>query len=104
MTPQTLSIGIPKLQAVDEKGRLFFRRIFMVKTAVSGPPPDTLHALEVLDTQLRWLSSWTVHNANHVREKRDGMKVGGHQASCASMTSIMAALYFHAPRPQDKLR
>src|SRR3546814_10227499 len=43
------------------------------------------------------------HNANHIRKKRDGLKVGGHQASCASMTAIMAALYFHALRPQDKV-
>jgi len=64
---------------------------------------DTPAALEALDTRLRWLSSWTVHNANHLREKRDGLKVGGHQASCASMTAIMAALYFHALRPQDKV-
>ena len=64
---------------------------------------DTLSALESLDTRLRWLSAWTVHNANHLREKRDGLKVGGHQASCASMTTIMAALYFHALRPQDKV-
>jgi pyruvate dehydrogenase E1 component len=64
---------------------------------------DTLAALDALDTRLRWLSSWTVHNANHLREKRDGLKVGGHQASCASMTAIMAALYFHALRPQDKV-
>ena len=64
---------------------------------------DTLRALEMLDTRLRWLSAWTIHNANHLREKRDGLKVGGHQASCASMTAIMAALYFHALRPQDKV-
>ncbi|CAN5380221.1 pyruvate dehydrogenase E1 component [soil metagenome] len=64
---------------------------------------DTLAALEALDTRLRWLSAWTIHNANHLREKRDGLKVGGHQASCASMTAIMAALYFHALRPQDKV-
>jgi pyruvate dehydrogenase E1 component len=75
----------------------------MVKAAIAGARPDALHALEALDTQLRWLSSWTVHNANHLRHKRDGMKVGGHQASCASMTAIMAALYFHALRPQDKV-
>jgi pyruvate dehydrogenase E1 component len=60
-------------------------------------------SLEQLETRLRWLSSWTVHNANHLRPKRDGLKVGGHQASCASMTAIMAALYFHALRPQDKV-
>jgi pyruvate dehydrogenase E1 component len=44
-----------------------------------------------------------IHNANHLRDSRDGLKVGGHQASCASMTAIMAALYFHALRPQDKV-
>ena len=64
---------------------------------------DLVSALEALDTRLRWLSSWTVHNANHIREKRDGLKVGGHQASCSSMTAIMTALYFHALRPQDKV-
>jgi len=64
---------------------------------------DTVKALDMLETRLRWLSSWTIHNANHIREKRDGLKVGGHQASCASMTAIMAALYFHALRPQDKV-
>jgi pyruvate dehydrogenase E1 component len=65
--------------------------------------PDLIQTLEALDTRLRWLSAWTIHNANHLRESRDGLKVGGHQASCASMTAIMAALYFHALRPQDKV-
>lgn len=64
---------------------------------------DVVTTLEMLDTRLRWLSSWIVHNANHVRPKRDGMKVGGHQASCASITTIMATLYFHALRPHDKV-
>ncbi|MFL0671526.1 MAG: transketolase [Erythrobacter sp.] len=59
--------------------------------------------LEAIEQRLRWLASWTVHNANNLREKRDGLKVGGHQASCASMTAIMTALYFHALRPQDKV-
>lgn len=64
--------------------------------------PD-LEALRLLDDRLRWLSSWTIHNANHLRESVDGLKVGGHQASCASMTAIMAALYFHALGPNDKV-
>jgi pyruvate dehydrogenase E1 component len=64
--------------------------------------PD-LEALKLLDERLRWLSAWTIHNANHLRESRDGLKVGGHQASCASMTAIMAALYFHALGPNDKV-
>ncbi|WP_176596353.1 MULTISPECIES: transketolase [Sphingobium] len=62
-----------------------------------------VNSLEQLDTRLRWLSSWMIHNANHIRPKTDAMKVGGHQASCASMTAIMSALYFHALRPQDKV-
>lgn len=62
-----------------------------------------MQMLELLESRLRWLSSWTVHNANHIRPKRDGLKVGGHQASCSSMTAIMAALYFHALRPGDKV-
>ncbi len=64
---------------------------------------ETVRNLELLDRRLRWLSSWTIHNANNVRESRDGVKVGGHQASCASMTAIMAALYFHALGPNDKV-
>lgn len=74
----------------------------MVKTA-SYSNAETTNVLETLEARLRWLSSWTVHNANHIRPKRDGLKVGGHQASCSSMTAIMAALYFHALRPQDKV-
>lgn len=64
---------------------------------------EKIAAIETLDSRLRWLASWIVHNANHIRPKRDGLKVGGHQASCASMTAIMAALYFHALRPHDKV-
>ncbi|BDW81475.1 pyruvate dehydrogenase E1 component [Erythrobacter sp. Dej080120_24] len=64
---------------------------------------DVTAKLEQIEQRLRWLSSWTIHNANNLRPKRDGLKVGGHQASCASMTAIMAALYFSALRPQDKV-
>ncbi|MFN3512976.1 MAG: transketolase [Phenylobacterium sp.] len=63
----------------------------------------TVEHLARLDERLRWLSAWTIHNANHLRNSRDGLKVGGHQASCASMTTILAALYFHALRPQDRV-
>ena len=72
-------------------------------TTLSGDRQDLIETLEALDKRLLWLSSWMIHNANNIRPKRDGLKVGGHQASCASMTAIMAALYFHALRPQDKV-
>ncbi|UDL92772.1 transketolase [Mesorhizobium sp. PAMC28654] len=44
-----------------------------------------------------------IHNANHLRENTDGLKVGGHQASSASMATIMTALYFSALRPEDRI-
>jgi pyruvate dehydrogenase E1 component len=67
------------------------------------PATTDIEALKALDERLRWLSAWTIHHANHVRENMDGLKVGGHQASCASMTAIMAALYFHALEPNDRV-
>jgi pyruvate dehydrogenase E1 component len=67
------------------------------------PAPAYLQPLQRLDERLRWLATWTIHNANHLRNSPDGLKVGGHQASCASMTAIMTALYFHALRPQDRV-
>ena len=65
------------------------------------PSPNTLAALE---RRLLWLSSWMIHHANHLRPADEmEVKVGGHQASSASMATIMAALYFHALRPEDRV-
>ncbi|MEM8744727.1 MAG: transketolase, partial [Pseudomonadota bacterium] len=65
--------------------------------------PDTLAVLRDLRRKILWLSTWMIHNANHLRESTDGLKVGGHQASSASCASIMTALYLHALRPQDRV-
>jgi pyruvate dehydrogenase E1 component len=59
--------------------------------------------LKTIERRLLWLSHWMIHHANHVRPKVDGIKVGGHQASSASMVSIMTALYFSALRPEDRV-
>lgn len=64
---------------------------------------DRVATLDTLDARLRWLSAWTIHNANHLREHPDGLKVGGHQASCASISTIMTALYFSALGPNDRV-
>ena len=69
----------------------------------ADPVSDRIEMLDIVDRHLRWLSAWTIHNANHLRESRDGLKVGGHQASCASISTIMTALYFHALGPNDKV-
>jgi len=67
------------------------------------PATTDIESLRVIEERLRWLSAWTIHHANHIRKNADGLKVGGHQASCASMTAIMAALYFHALRENDRV-
>lgn len=59
--------------------------------------------LKTIEQRLLWLSHWMIHNANHLRPKVDGIKIGGHQASSASMVSIMTALYFTALRPEDRV-
>jgi len=66
-------------------------------------PARRLRILKALERKLLWLSAWTIHHANHIRPNRDGLKVGGHQASSASVVSIMAALYFGILRPQDRV-
>ena len=53
---------------------------------------DDLVILGELERKVLWLASWTIHHANHLRENTDGLKVGGHQASSASLATIMTAL------------
>src|SRR5213082_1587644 len=65
--------------------------------------PARLELLSALARKVLWLASWTIHHANHIRENVDGLKVGGHQASSASLATIMTALYFHSLRPQDRV-
>src|SRR5687768_11715983 len=59
---------------------------------------DDLALLERIQRKVLWLSAWMVHQAN-ARPSTEGTKVGGHQASSASMVSLLTALYFHALRP-----
>jgi pyruvate dehydrogenase E1 component len=62
-----------------------------------------LETLSALAKKVLWLSSWTIHHANHIRPNKDGLKVGGHQASSASLATIMSALYFSVLRPEDRV-
>jgi len=62
-----------------------------------------MHQLKIIEQRLLWLSHWMIHHANHVRPKADAIKIGGHQASSASMVSILTALYFSALRPEDRV-
>ncbi|GLR82398.1 transketolase (plasmid) [Azospirillum oryzae] len=67
------------------------------------PSSADLACLAELERKILWLASWTIHNANHVRPNLDGLKIGGHQASSASMSTILTALYFSALRPEDRV-
>src|ERR1700758_3774349 len=66
-------------------------------------PADRLACLMALEKKALWLSTWMIHHANHLRPSRDGLKVGGHQASSASVATLMTALYFDVLRPQDRV-
>ena len=63
----------------------------------------TIELLHELERKVRWLASWTIHNANHLRDNDDGLKVGGHQASSSSLATIMSVLYFAVLRPEDRV-
>ncbi len=62
-----------------------------------------LDILRDLERKVLWLASYMIHNANHLRDTGDGLKVGGHQASSASLAAIMTTLYFEVLRPQDRV-
>ncbi|RWJ60809.1 MAG: transketolase [Mesorhizobium sp.] len=62
-----------------------------------------LECLSELERKILWLATWIIHNANHIRPNDDGLKVGGHQASSASLTTVMTALYFAILRPEDRV-
>jgi pyruvate dehydrogenase E1 component len=62
-----------------------------------------LRYLRALEQRILWLSVWMVHHANHLRPKADDLKVGGHQASSASLVTLMTALYFDVLRSWDRV-
>jgi pyruvate dehydrogenase E1 component len=70
--------------------------------ASAEPAADTA-TLRAIEDRVLWLAMSIVHHANKVRPARSGVKVGGHQASSASMVSIMTALWFDFLRRPDRV-
>ena len=68
--------------------------------ATAGP---SLQTLDEVQRRVLWLATSIIHHANKVRRTPSGVKVGGHQASSASMVSIMTALYFEHLRGRDRV-
>lgn len=64
---------------------------------------EDLAALESIRQRVLWQATSIIHHANRVRPNPTGLKVGGHQASCASMVSIMTSLWFEHLQPGDRV-
>src|SRR5271155_4308237 len=71
--------------------------------ATSTSREEELELLDAIQRRVLWLAVSMIHHANKVRAGGDGVKVGGHQASSASMVSIMSALYFAHLRAADRV-
>ena len=73
--------------------------------APSARPPRDLDLVVLDEVQRRvlWLAASIGHHAHRVRPTRSGVKVGGHQASSASMVSLMTALWFGVLEAPDRV-
>jgi pyruvate dehydrogenase E1 component len=73
-------------------------------TAPARTEPELdLALLDEVQRRVLWLAASIVHHANRVRPNPSGVKVGGHQASSASMVSLMTALWFGVLEAPDRV-
>ena len=81
-------------------------RFGMTSPVDTTPVPalrPNIATIEEIEQRVLWLAVRMVDHANHDRPDAGGIKVGGHQASSASMVSIMAALWFGHLDGHDKV-
>ena len=74
-----------------------------MKNADQSVSRELLETLDTIQQRVLWLATLIIHYANNLRPSPDQTKVGGHQASSASMVSIMTALYFHFLQAGDRV-
>src|SRR5881398_1007010 len=72
-------------------------------TTPAAEPREDLAVLDAVQRRVLWLATAMVHYANHRRPNPSGIKVGGHQASSASMVSLMTALWFAHLQAPDRV-
>src|SRR5437868_14555409 len=68
-----------------------------------SPATPDLDLLAEIERRVLWLATRIVDAANRERETGDGVKVGGHQASSASLVTAMTALWFAYLRAEDRV-
>lgn len=73
----------------------------VLRTAHHVDSPHT--TLREIEQRVLWLSTAIIHHANRIRPNTSGLKVGGHQASSASMATIMTSLWFEQLQPGDRV-
>ena len=71
--------------------------------AMNATGTDPSAVLREIERRVLWLATAIVHHANRVRPNPSGLKVGGHQASSASIVTIMTALWFEHLRSGDRV-
>ena len=78
-----------------------------MRSGIGGRAKETLRnrdeLLGKIQERVLWLSMQMIHHANNVRENPDGMKVGGHQTSSASVVTILTSLLFEYMKAGDRL-
>ena len=72
-----------------------------VPKAPERPSSVDLGLLQRIQARVLWLSTYLIHYANHIRPNPDSIKVGGHQASSASVVTMLTAYYFAAAEAGD---
>src|SRR6201985_797368 len=94
---------LPRVWARGLGGQRLTQTARLRPMAQTATRTQALDVLEAIQQRVLWLSTSIIHHANRVRETPSGVKVGGHQASSASMVSIMTALCFHHLRAPDRV-
>jgi pyruvate dehydrogenase E1 component len=76
-------------------------RLIRAATVSKAVEPES--PLEEIQRRVLWLTTLMVHHANKVRSNPTGIKVGGHEASSASVVTLMTALFFDFMRAGDRI-
>ena len=66
-------------------------------------PADRDRTLDEIQNRVLWLSAYMVDYANNVRPNAGDLKVGGHQASSASVVTVMTYLFFEYMKAGDRI-